>query len=103
MLYTALDADRSRFDRRTIGAASSDDLVTWTQLFPEPIFVPSDESNWDGGGVSAPQLVVGRRDMRLYYFGFPTKARDAVLPKGMGLATTRSRDLRSFRRVERAA
>jgi hypothetical protein len=98
MLYTALDAATERRMRRSIAAATSDDGVVWTRLYDGPIFEAQDADAWDGGGVAGPQLAVLKSELRLYYFGFPVPAKEAALPKGVGLAIAPGNDLRGFKR-----
>jgi hypothetical protein len=98
MAYTALDGDRSRWQRRSVALAVSDDAMTWRRLYGKPIFEIGDATAWDGGGVAAPQLMQIERQWRLYYHGFPTPALDPGLPKGMGLAISDRSEPQGFQR-----
>jgi hypothetical protein len=98
MAYTALDADRSRWQRRSIALAVSDDALSWRRLYGRPIFEIGPATAWDGGGVAAPQLMKVGNQWRLYYHGFPKPELDASLPKGMGLALSDRAEPLEFQR-----
>jgi hypothetical protein len=99
MAYTALDGRPDRFHRRTIAAAVSDDLETWTDLYPEPFFTAGPPGAWDEGGVAAPQLVRNGRALWMSYISLPKPGQAADLPHGIGLAISRSGQLTDFRRI----
>jgi len=96
MAYTALDGSAQRLHRRSIALAVSDDALSWRRLYDKPVFEIEDETAWDGGGVAAPHLRRVGDEWRLYYYGFPKAQFDNALPKGVGLAVTKSADLRGF-------
>ncbi len=98
MMYTALHGDPTRNMERSIAAAVSDDLIDRRHTYDQPLFSIGAKGAWDSGGVSAPQLLKVGRELRLYYFGFPPPRDEATLPKGVGLAISRSSDLRGFER-----
>lgn len=95
MLYTALDEAL----KRSIMAAESDDGMTWTRLYDEPVFEAGAQDAWDGGGVATPQLVQNGDELRMYYFGFPLEDDPAASIKGIGLAISKDSDLRNFQRI----
>jgi hypothetical protein len=98
MVYTALHGDPARNMERSIAVAVSDDLLRWRHLYDTPVFTVGPAGAWDSGGVSAPQLLQVGRELRLYYFGFPPPQDEERLPKGVGLALSRSGSLRGFQR-----
>lgn len=98
MSYTALDGDKSRWQRRSVALAVSDDAMSWRRLYPKPIFEIGPADAWDGGGVAAPQLMKVGNQWRLYYHGFPVAALDATIPKGMGLALSNASEPQEFQR-----
>ncbi len=102
MMYTALHGDPARNMERSIAAAVSDDLIEWRHAYDEPLFSIGAMGAWDSGGVSAPQLLKVGRELRMYYFGFPPPRDEATLPKGVGLAISRSGELRGFERYRGA-
>lgn len=99
MLYTALD---SRFPLypRVVGAAESDDGITWWRKYDDPIMYMGPLNSFDSGGVSYPQMVV-RDDgqLYLYYYGFASRSNKVPPSRGIGLAISESGDLREFRRA----
>lgn len=99
MLFTALDNSPFPGQKRTIGMAISDDLMRWKIIGDQPVFTPAAEGHWDGGGVSAPQLVMDGQTSKLYYFGFNETPGAVHLPKGVGLATTTKPILKNLVRV----
>ncbi len=97
MLYTALDGTPAM--GRSIFVADSDDGMTWSRLYDEPIFETGAPGAWDDGGVAIPQLTVNGDELRLYYFGFPKPDNPNAPDKGIGLAISPEGDLRGFKRV----
>lgn len=98
MVYTALDANY-RFYTRKIGIADSDDGLVWTQRFADPIFIPAEINQWDGGGVAYAQIVQAERNYHLYYYGFAHTNNKLPPGRGIGAAVSNGNDLRSFKRV----
>jgi hypothetical protein len=96
MVYTAMAGPPGL--KRSICAAESADGVRWRRLFRTPIFDVGSPGAWDDGGVASPQLVVAGTELRMYYFGFPLPRPDAPA-KGIGLAVSRSGDLRHLERI----
>jgi hypothetical protein len=94
MVYTGTDADH----RRAIGAADSDDLLTWHPVGDGPIFSVGAPGAWDDFGVAATRLVPDGGRLNLYYYGFQSlTAPDGV--RGIGLAVSETGRLGDFRRV----
>jgi len=96
MIYTGTDERHAR----AIGAATSDDGVGWTHLYDQPIFHVGAPGAWDSLGVAATRLVAAGDRLHLYYYGFQSLADDDK-PRGIGLAVSEDRDLRSLLRVKR--
>lgn len=99
MVYAALD---SRFPlyTRNVGLAVSDDGMSWRHAVSEPALTPAAINRWDGGGVSYPQLVPTKDELRLYYYGFAARGNPFEPSRGIGLATSSAGSLDGFRRVE---
>ena len=102
MVYTALDGRVSGFPRM-IGSAVSDDALTWTRLYEEPIFHMGGYDKFDSGGVAYPQITVHPDGaLYLYYYGFSVATNRAGPTRGIGLAISEDGNLRNFRRVRQA-
>jgi predicted GH43/DUF377 family glycosyl hydrolase len=84
---------------RSIGIATSDDLIHWTLAADVPVFTAGVEGHWDAGGVSAPHLVVHGKRSLLYYYAYNENGGQSDLPKGIGLATTEKTMLQDLRRI----
>lgn len=103
MVYTALDGRVAGYPRM-IGAAVSDDALTWTRLYDEPIFHMGNYDRFDSGGVSYPQLTVHPSGaIYMYYYGFSVRTNTAGPTRGIGLAISEDGNLRNFRRVRKSA
>ena len=99
MFYTALDARLPRYPR-LIAAAGSDDGITWTRLFDEPILHMGPIRGFDSGGVSFPQVVPHPDGaLYMYYYGFANPINKVEPLRGIGLAISEDGDLQNFRRV----
>lgn len=86
MVYTAKDGRAESGARRSIGAAVSEDAVTWRRLFHHPVFTVGRRGAWDHGGVAVPRLVVTDEDVRLYYYGWSDETFEGPPQRGIGCA-----------------
>ncbi len=66
--------------------------------FTAPIFIHGAPDAWDDKGVTAPQIAIKGREIRLYYMGLFT-ATNPVGMKGIGCAVSPTGNLRGFKRV----
>lgn len=98
MVYTALDANYPLYTRR-VGIADSDDGITWTQKYKDPIFFPAEAHQWDGGGTAYAQLVRNGKNFHLYYYGFAHGNNKSGVQRGIGLAVSDGSNLQTLRRV----
>jgi predicted GH43/DUF377 family glycosyl hydrolase len=103
MLYTAKDGRAEAGARRSIGAAVSDDAITWRRLYDAPIFTVGIEGAWDHAGVAVPRLTVTDAGWLLHYYGWSDRTFAEHPQRGIGCAISASGDLRKFRRVPYAA
>ena len=94
MVYTGTDAAH----RRAIGAAESDDMMTWHPAAPGPIFRIGAPGAWDDFGVAATRLVPHQGKLYLYYYGFQSLG-DENKARGIGLAISADGTLADFARV----
>jgi hypothetical protein len=96
MIYTGTDANHAR----SVAVADSDDGMRWTHLYDGPIFHVGPPDAWDCTGVAATRLVPVADALYFYYYGFQSLG-DNDQPRGIGLAISRSGDLRDLVRVKR--
>lgn len=95
MIYSATSASSDR----SICAAHSDDGIEWSHLYEEPILHAGESGAWDDGGVETPQLVMNGSAVYLYYYGVTAANNSNNVTSGVGLAISKTGDLRQFKRV----
>ena len=100
MVYTARDGRPETGERRSICAAFSDDLVTWTPRGRTPFFTVGPQGAWDSAGVATARLVVTPEDFRLYYYGWSNNSYVGHPGRGIGCAVSANQSLDDFRRVD---
>ncbi len=86
MVYTAKDGRDETGGRRSIGAAVSEDALTWRRLLHHPVFVTGPEGAWDHAGVAVPRLIATDQDVRLYYYGWSDDSFEDHPYRGIGCA-----------------
>jgi hypothetical protein len=100
MIYTAVDGRPEKKQQRTIAVAVSDDGLSWRRQFDGPVFVAAEAGAWDDYNVANPQLCVRGDELWMTYFGFADPAvPGAAALRGIGLAVSKTGDLRSFERI----
>jgi hypothetical protein len=99
MIYTAVDGRPEKKQQRTIGVAVSDDGLTWRRQFDGPIFTAAPLGSWDDYNVANPQLCIRGDELWMTYFGFADPQGPNASQRGIGMAISRSGDLRSFERI----
>lgn len=98
MIYAGLDGREEAAGRRSVNVADSDDGIRWRRLFHHPIFTFGQRGSWDDVGIAYPQLVTYKDELRMYYYGFshPDNPRRT---RGIGLAISKTGDIRDLKRV----
>ena len=99
MIYTAVDGRPEKKQQRTIAIAVSDDGLTWRRQFDGPIFVAAPDGAWDDYNVANPQLCARGNELWMTYFGFADPEGPNAAQRGIGMAISKSGDLRSFQRI----
>ncbi len=99
MIYTAVDGRPEKKQQRTIGVAVSDDGLTWRRQFDGPIFVAAPDGAWDDYNVANPQLCARGNELWMTYFGFADPEGPNAAQRAIGMAISKSGDLRSFQRI----
>lgn len=99
MIYTAVDGRAAMNQQRTIAVAISDDGLTWRHQFDGPVFTASSPGAWDDYNVANPQICVRGDELWMTYFGFADPQGPNAAQRGVGLAVSKSGDLRSFERI----
>ena len=71
--------------------------MTWRRQFDGPVFVAAEAGAWDDYNVAIPQICIRGTELWMTYFGFADPAGPgAAALRGIGLAVSKSGDLRSF-------
>lgn len=99
MIYTAVDGRPEKNQRRTVAVAVSDDGLAWRRQFDGPVFTAATNDAWDGYNVANPQICVRGDELWMTYFGFADPQGPKGSQRGVGLAISKSGDLRSFKRI----
>lgn len=85
---------------RQVALATSDDGFLWDHLYDDPIFGPGTTHNWDGGGTAYPHIIEVGGNFHMYYYGFAHKNNKQPPGRGIGMAISNGKDMKSFRRVK---
>lgn len=99
MIYTAVDGRPEKNQQRTVSVAVSDDGVTWRRQFDGPVFTAASSGNWDDYNVANPQICARGDELWMTYFGFADPQGPNAAQRGVGMAISKSGDLRSFARI----
>lgn len=95
MVYSATSVSSDK----SICVAHSDDGIDWSHLYDEPILQAGEGGAWDDGGVETPQLVMNGSAAYLYYYGVTAPGNSNNVRGGVGLAVSKTGDLRKLERV----
>ncbi len=99
MIYTAVDGWPEKKQQRTIAVAVSDNGLTWRRQFDGPIYTAAPLGAWDDYNVANPQLCIRGDELWMTYFGFADPQGPNASQRGIGMAVSKSGDLRSFERI----
>ncbi len=86
---------------RQVALATSDDGFLWDHLYEEPIFGPGAVNNWDGGGTAYPHIFPVGDNFHMVYYGFAHKNNKLPPGRGIGVAISNGKDMKSFHRPRR--